>query len=302
MLSIILILSAIGVISGILIFIAYRVLPKEPQSLKKSEEIAENLPGMNCGACSFPGCFAYAQALEKDKDTFFSSTCAVVLQEPELLKGLEEQLGIEIDPSAINNKAVVMCYGNSDNIGEYSGIDSCKSASKLLGGFKRCLYGCLGCGDCMNVCPSDAIHIDEKMKVVVIDPKKCIGCGLCIEECPRDIIKLVPSDANIVYLCNYRSLKNIPGREKCDQGCIRCRKCFKACENDAIIWNEEKGIPEFDFTKCILCGKCIEVCPHDRLIELSNIALKEKAGILRQKKIKKRFTEKPGHCHDVRIL
>jgi len=273
---IIIILSSIGIVCGILIFIVNRFLPKEPDSLKRAEEISNHLPGINCGACGFPGCFAYAQALAKDKNTFFTSTCATVLQEPAMLEELGNILGIKIDPSAIKKKAVVHCYGNSDLIGNYTGVKTCKTASKMISGYKRCPYGCLGLGDCVAVCPNDAISIDEEMNVAVIDPDKCTGCGICIRECPRGIIKLVPADSNIVYLCSYEPLRNIPGREKCDKGCLHCKKCFRACENGAIIWNEEKAIPEFDFKKCTLCGKCIEACPHDRLIELSNIRSKEK--------------------------
>ena len=65
------ILTAIGIACGVLIYVANRVLPSEPESLKKAEEVSENLPGMNCGACGYPGCFAYAQALSEDKDVFF---------------------------------------------------------------------------------------------------------------------------------------------------------------------------------------------------------------------------------------
>ncbi|MBC8387264.1 MAG: 4Fe-4S binding protein [Actinobacteria bacterium] len=285
---IIIILSTIGIVCGILIFMVNRFLPREPESLKKTEEISGHLPGVNCGACGYPGCFAYAQALTKDKNIFFTNTCATVLQEPGMLKGLEKTLGIEVDSSKINKKAVVRCYGNSGVIGNYSGIKTCNAASKLLGGYKECPYGCLGLGDCIAVCPNGAISIDEKMNVAVIDPDKCIGCGLCVAECHKNIIQLVPADSNIVYLCSYQPLKNIPGREKCDVGCLHCKKCFKTCENGAIIWNEEKAIPEFDFTRCTLCGKCIEACPHDRLIELSNVALKEKAGILKDKEKNKR--------------
>ncbi len=289
---IIIILSAIGIVCGILIFLVNRFLPREPQSLKKAEEISAHLPGVNCGACGFPGCFAYAQALAKDKNTFLSNTCATVLQEPGMLKGLEKILDIEVDPSKINKKAVVRCYGNSSVIGNYSGIKTCRAATELLDGYKKCPYGCLGLGDCMAVCPNDAISIDEEMNVAVIDPDKCIGCGLCVKECPRGIIQLVPANANIVYLCSYESFKNIPGREKCDKGCLHCKKCFRACENGAIIWNEEKAIPEFDFTRCTLCGKCIEACPHDRLIELSNVALKEKADIPKGKENNKKLAGK----------
>ncbi len=277
---IIIILSSIGIICGILIFMVNRFLPKEPESLKKAEDVSKYLPGANCGACGFPGCFAYARALAKDKNTFFTSTCATVLQEPAMLKGLEKELDIKIDPSAIKKKAVVHCYGNSPLIGNYTGVKTCNSASKLMGGYKSCPYGCLGLGDCVAVCPNNAISIDKEMNVAVIDPDKCNGCGICVNECPRNIIKLVPADSNIVYLCSYQPIRNIPGREKCDKGCLHCKKCFRTCENGAIIWDEEKSVPNFDFSKCDMCGKCIEACPHGRLIKLSNIKLKEKEGTL----------------------
>jgi electron transport complex protein RnfB len=267
----ILILTAIGLVCGVLIFLVYRFLPGESDSLKKTEEISENLPGVNCGACGYPGCFAYAQALVKDKNIFFTSPCATVLNDPVMLNNLAEVLDIKVDPSAIKKKAVVRCYGNSDLIGNYTGVKTCRAASSLVGGYKRCPYSCLGLGDCVKVCPNNAIYIDEEMNVAVINPEKCNGCGICVRECPRGLIKLVPADSNIVYLCSYRPRRNIPGRERCDMGCLHCKKCFKACENGAVIWDEEKAIPGFDFTKCTLCGKCIEACPHGRLIELSKI-------------------------------
>lgn len=272
---IIIILSSIGIICGVLIFLVNRFLPGEPDSLRRAESISEYLPGVNCGACGYPGCFAYAQALAEDKNIFFNSPCATVLQEPAMLGNLGKVLGIEIDPSAIKKKAVIHCYGNPEAVSDYSGIRTCKSVAGLIGGYKKCPYGCLGLGDCVAVCPNDAISIDNEINVAVIDPDRCTGCGICVKECPRNIIKLVPADSNIVYLCSYQPLKNIPGRERCDKGCLHCKKCFKACEYGAIIWNEEKAIPEFDFTKCELCGKCIEACPHDRLIELSNICLRK---------------------------
>jgi Na+-translocating ferredoxin:NAD+ oxidoreductase subunit B len=288
------ILGAIGLFCGILIFIVNRVLPDEPESLKRTEEIVRYLPGMNCGACSYPGCFAYAQALSKDKNIFFTSPCATVLQDPEMLKGLEETLGIEVDATSMDKKAVVKCYGNSKWMGGYSGIKSCKAANMISGGPKECPFGCLGFGDCVAVCPTGAISIDSKLGVAVIDPKKCTGCGLCVEECPRNLIELVQSHANIVYLCNYQSVKNLPGRKRCDLGCLKCKKCFNVCENDAISWNDEKGRPEFDFSKCTLCGKCIDICPHNRLVELSDIVLKEKLGLTREEKKEQEKKGKTG--------
>ncbi|MEM2321193.1 MAG: FAD-dependent oxidoreductase [Candidatus Bathyarchaeia archaeon] len=46
---------------------------------------------------------------------------------------------------------------------------------------------CNGCGECVKVCPVNAISIYEaKAKV---DPFQCIGCGACVPSCPREAIE-----------------------------------------------------------------------------------------------------------------
>lgn len=46
---------------------------------------------------------------------------------------------------------------------------------------------CNGCGECVKVCPVNAITIYEaKAK---IDPFQCVGCGACIPSCPREAIE-----------------------------------------------------------------------------------------------------------------
>lgn len=46
---------------------------------------------------------------------------------------------------------------------------------------------CTGCGACAEVCPADAIAVDETAKV---DPEICTECGACVEECPVEAISL----------------------------------------------------------------------------------------------------------------
>ena len=42
---------------------------------------------------------------------------------------------------------------------------------------------CLGCGQCVEVCPMEAISlVDQK---AVIDRTRCIGCGLCVPKCGK---------------------------------------------------------------------------------------------------------------------
>ena len=48
---------------------------------------------------------------------------------------------------------------------------------------------CIGCGDCIVRCPSEAIALDADDKAV-IDSKTCIGCGECIVICPEGAINI----------------------------------------------------------------------------------------------------------------
>ena len=45
---------------------------------------------------------------------------------------------------------------------------------------------CIGCLQCISVCPVDAISWDNGK--IIIDEEKCIGCGLCVERCPVNAI------------------------------------------------------------------------------------------------------------------
>jgi NAD-dependent dihydropyrimidine dehydrogenase PreA subunit len=46
---------------------------------------------------------------------------------------------------------------------------------------------CVACGACQDVCPENAIAMND---VAVIDKSKCVDCGACVDECPNQAIKL----------------------------------------------------------------------------------------------------------------
>ena len=264
----ILILTAIAAALGVLIFIMGRVLPPESEVLKRTERIADILPGMNCGACGLPGCFAYAQAIAANPNAISDNPCAITMQDPDKLALLSDALGVSLDAST-PQKALVRCSGNSDIIFQYSDTSTCKGVAQRLRGFRKCPFACPGLGDCLTVCPQNAISIDRQKMVATVDWSLCTGCGLCVSECPQYIIELVPADTKIALLCSYTPLKNVPGRERCDSGCTHCKKCFRACEDDAIAWNEQILMPQFDPQKCSLCLKCAQQCPPDCLSQLA---------------------------------
>ncbi|HXY87383.1 MAG TPA: 4Fe-4S binding protein [Candidatus Acidoferrales bacterium] len=46
---------------------------------------------------------------------------------------------------------------------------------------------CVGCGACVEECPSGAILLDD---VAVVSVDECIDCGTCVEVCPSGAVTL----------------------------------------------------------------------------------------------------------------
>lgn len=263
----VILLSAVGLIAGIAIYVANRILPKEDESLQKANEIKEFLPGADCGACGQPGCFAYAQAVAKRAQVLEESPCRILAKDEEGSKQLGAYLGVDLSDSGPGSRALVHCTGDSPVIASYSGVATCAAAVQIAGGEKECPYACVGYGDCTAVCPEDAIAIDPVNRVAVVDWEKCIGCGMCVAKCPRALIDLVPAETPQYLGCNYLQRKDIVGRKKCSVGCIHCRMCVKASEGGEVVWNDEKDLPQFTTAPA---PDAIEKCPRSIILKTSS--------------------------------
>ena len=62
----VLILAGLGLILGVAVAIACKVLHVKED--KRLEEVTKMLPGYNCGACGYPGCSGMAEALVEGKE------------------------------------------------------------------------------------------------------------------------------------------------------------------------------------------------------------------------------------------
>lgn len=51
-------------------------------------------------------------------------------------------------------------------------------------------YACVGCGECAERCPFDAIALNEEDRAA-ISPDRCYGCGVCAASCPEEAISMV---------------------------------------------------------------------------------------------------------------
>jgi len=47
---------------------------------------------------------------------------------------------------------------------------------------------CIGCGDCVDICPFDAIELVDGYALV--DRAACMGCGVCVDECSQEAAQL----------------------------------------------------------------------------------------------------------------
>ena len=47
---------------------------------------------------------------------------------------------------------------------------------------------CTGCGLCVEICPVEAIGMENKKAQV--DADKCVDCGQCVVQCPAEAISL----------------------------------------------------------------------------------------------------------------
>jgi [FeFe] hydrogenase (group B1/B3) len=99
---------------------------------------------------------------------------------------------------------------------------------------------CQGCLEhpCIEVCPKDAIHMENGRSV--IDQEKCIKCGRCLNACPYNAI--VKQE----------------------------RPCAKACGMNAIK-SDEYGRADIDYNLCVSCGMCLVSCPFSAIVDKSQI-------------------------------
>ena len=250
-LTVFIVVTAIGLIAAVLLALASHFL-----SVKEDERVTtlrSFLPGANCGACGYAGCDEYAKAVAAGKAEV--SLCIPGAQE--VSDSISKYLGVD-SKVADKKVAFVGCNGTPDATSrenDYQGVKTCKAASMLYSGPNACKYGCLACGDCANVCPVNAICVEDG--VARVNRNICIGCGLCVKKCPKDIIKLVPLDAKVAVMCNSKD-KGAVSRKKCKNSCIGCKKCELNCPSGAIKVIDNLAV--IDYSECTNCLKCAEVC------------------------------------------
>jgi len=219
-------------------------------------KIREVLPGANCGACGFPGCDNYASAVASGG----APGTACTVGGPSVAAKIAAITG-KAGGEVVQTVAVLACQGSSLHTplkGTYTGIKTCRGA-KLSGGTKLCSWGCLGFGDCVNVCKFGALSMSEN-RLPKVNYAKCTGCGLCASECPQGLFQNIPiNKKGAIVLCSNKNLVKAAVAKSCKISCRKCGLCVKNCPKQCITL--DALIPTVDYGKCDSCGTCAEKCP-----------------------------------------
>jgi Na+-translocating ferredoxin:NAD+ oxidoreductase subunit B len=135
----------------------------------------------------------------------------------------------------------------------------------VSGGGKGCFWGCLGLGDCADVCDFDAIQLDEQA-LPVVDIDKCTACGDCVEICPKDLFTLQPISNRLWVACKNLDYGDVM-LEDCQVGCTACGKC--AMDAGTLI-TMEHNLPVIHYGTAPLNDQPIQRCPTGAIVWLDD--------------------------------
>jgi len=93
-------------------------------------------------------------------------------------------------------------------------VDAEKSSIRILGGTELAATYCVQCGECITVCPTEALSRDKR-GIVRLKKSLCVGCLSCVGFCP------------------YLAMFHHPDQSEPFK-CIACGRCVKECPADAL--------------------------------------------------------------------
>lgn len=218
------------------------------------------LPGNNCGACGYPGCRGFAEALVAGKVTPAGCTVMNADQKADVAEFLGVQVG-----SATPRTARLLCAGGRDvtvQLSEYLGLETCAAAAAVAAGGKGCTWGCLGLADCARACTFDAIIMNDVGLPVVL-PEKCTACGDCVEACPKDLFVLLPVDHHLLVQCRSL-LEGDAATALCQVACNACGRC--AADAPGLI-TMQRGLAVIDYQHYELANPAATArCPTGAIV------------------------------------
>ncbi len=257
-------LTAVGAITSLTVLLATALVVANKKLYvyedPRIDIVEEMLPHANCGACGFPGCRPFAEALTKGN----AQPALCTVSSGEERTQIAHFLGVDVG-AAEKVVARLACAGGNNvarNHARYHGEQSCRAAARVAGGGKGCFWGCLGLGDCDVACDFDAIHMNAH-GLPVVDEDLCTACGDCVEVCPKDLFSLHKQSHRLWVACSSLEAGD-EILEDCEVACTACGRCEMDAPQGLITIR--KNLPVVDYTRPHKTRKPIERCPTGAIV------------------------------------
>jgi RnfABCDGE-type electron transport complex B subunit len=226
-------------------------------------ELEQMLPRTNCGACGTAGCRAFAERLVNN--TITPAECTVASAEEK--EAIAEYLGVAVG-EAEKRVARLACAGGNNvarNRAHYEGLATCRAAALVGGGGKGCVWGCLGLGDCEDVCDYDAIYMNPRGLPEVIETQ-CTACNDCVEVCPRQLFSIHPVSHRLWVACANQD-DGDAAKAECAVACDGCGRCAMDAASGLI--EIKNNLAVVDYARNSSASRdAIERCPTGAIVWL----------------------------------
>lgn len=228
------------------------------------QQVEELLPHSNCGACGTAGCHNFAEQVVQGQ--LEPARCTV--NTPDQNKTIASLLGVDLG-NVEKRTARLACAGGQHVAkmrAHYEGLSTCRAASVAGGGGKYCAWGCLGLGDCADVCDYDAIHMDIH-GLPVVNSELCIACGDCVEVCPKNLFSLQVMSHQLWMACRNEADGDV-AEAACEVACNACGRC--AVDAAPGVVQMAHNLATVDYGKNNLANReAIERCPTGAIVWLA---------------------------------
>ncbi len=257
------VLWLVGVTLGLSALLAWSHRKLRVYEDPRVAQVYEMLPHNNCGACGFPGCQQFAEALVAAR----AQPAGCTVAGPEDHARIASFLNVEA--GAIQKRvARLACAGGIDVAGtmaHYRGMSTCGGAATVAGGGRACLYGCLGLGDCERACTFGAIRMGAT-GLPEVDVDSCTACGDCVLACPKDLFSIQSVTDRLWVRCRSH-LAGDEVLEGCQVGCTACGKC--AVDVGPSVITMAENLPRVNYaTLREEHRRAIERCPTGAIVWL----------------------------------